>query len=45
MLTLSDTAQILQNFQSVLAQAIEDSQPSLPVRRVMNTAREFHLTA
>jgi hypothetical protein len=45
MLTLSDTAQILQNFQSVLAQAIEDSQPSLPVQRVMNTAREFHLTA
>jgi predicted nucleic acid-binding protein len=36
---------ILQNFQSVLAQAIEDSQPSLPVQRVMNTAREFHLTA
>jgi len=29
-LTPSDTAQILQNFQSVLAQAIEDSQPSPP---------------
>jgi len=29
-LTPSDTAQILQTFQSVLAQAIENSQPSPP---------------
>jgi predicted nucleic acid-binding protein len=44
-LTRSDTVQILQNFEIVLAQAIEDSQPSLPMRRVIATAREFQLTA
>jgi len=44
-LTRSDTVQILQNFEIVLAQAIEDSQPSLPMRRVIATARECQLTA
>ena len=44
-LTPSDTAQTLQNFQIVLAQAIEESQHSLPVHRVIATAREFQLTA
>lgn len=44
-LTASDAAQILQNFQIVLAQAIEDSQQPLPLQRVIATAREFQLTA
>lgn len=44
-LTPSDTAQTLQNFQIVLAQAIEESQHSLPAHRVIATAREFQLTA
>jgi predicted nucleic acid-binding protein len=44
-LTRADTVQILQNFEIVLAQAIEDSQPALPMRRVIATAREFQLTA
>lgn len=44
-LTPSDSAQILQNFQIVLAQAIEESQQSLPLPRVISTAREFQLTA
>ena len=44
-LTSSDTAQVLQSFEIVLAQSIDDSQQTLPVRRVINTAREFRLTA
>jgi predicted nucleic acid-binding protein len=44
-LTSSDTAQALQTFQIVLAQAIEDSQQSLPLPRVIATARQFQLTA
>jgi predicted nucleic acid-binding protein len=44
-LTPSDTAQILQNFQIVLAQAIEENQQSLTLPRVIATAREFQLTA
>ena len=44
-LTASDIAQVLQNFQVVLAQAIEDSQHSVPLQRVIGTAREFQLTA
>jgi predicted nucleic acid-binding protein len=44
-LTPSDTSQILQNFQIVLAQAIEDSQHPVPLQRVIATAREFQLTA
>lgn len=43
--TPSDSAQILQNFQIVLAEAIEESQQSLPLPRVISTAREFQLTA
>lgn len=43
--TSSDTAEILQNFQIVLAHAIEDSQHFLPIRRVIATARQFQLTA
>lgn len=44
-LTPSDTAQTLQNFQIVLAEAIEESQHSLSAHRVIATAREFQLTA
>jgi predicted nucleic acid-binding protein len=48
-LTPSDTAQILQNFQSVLARPLKIANRPLPVQRVIininNTAREFHLTA
>jgi predicted nucleic acid-binding protein len=43
-LTPSDTAQTLQNFQIVLAEAIEESQHSLSAHRVIATAREFQLT-
>ena len=43
--TPSDSALILQNFQIVLAEAIEESQQSLPLPRVISTAREFQLTA
>jgi predicted nucleic acid-binding protein len=44
-LTASDTAQILQNFQIVLTQAIEDSQQSFSLQRLIATARQFQLTA
>jgi predicted nucleic acid-binding protein len=44
-LTASDTAQILQNFQIVLTQAIEDSQQSFSLERLIATARQFRLTA
>ena len=44
-LTSSETAQALRIFQIVLAQAIEDSQQSLPLPRVIATARQFQLTA
>jgi predicted nucleic acid-binding protein len=41
----SDTAEILQSFDLVLAQCIENSEGSIPMRRVIATAREFRLTA
>lgn len=44
-LTPSDTAQTLQDFQIVLARAIEESQHSPPTHRIIATAREFQLTA
>lgn len=44
-LNASDTAEILKHFEVVLAQAIEDSQQSFPMRRIIATAREFMLTA
>ena len=44
-LTPSDTAQTFENFQIGLAPDIEESQHSLPVHRVIATAREFQLTA
>jgi predicted nucleic acid-binding protein len=44
-LTSNETAQALQTFQILLAQAIEDSAQSLPLARVIATARQFQLTA
>jgi predicted nucleic acid-binding protein len=44
-LTPTDTAEILQSFELVLAQCIENSEGSIPMRRVIATAREFRLTA
>jgi predicted nucleic acid-binding protein len=44
-LAASDTAQIMKSFEIVLAQAIEESQLSLSMSRVVATARDFHLTA
>lgn len=44
-LTPSDTAEALQTFQVVFAQAVEESQQVSPLPRVIATAREFRLTA
>jgi len=44
-LTPSDTAQILQNFEIVLAQSIEIRHEPVSMRRIIATAREFQLTA
>jgi predicted nucleic acid-binding protein len=44
-LKVSDTAEILQSFELVLAQCIENSEGSISMRRVIATAREFRLTA
>jgi len=41
----SDTAEILQNFELVLAERIENSEGSISMRRVIVTARELRLTA
>jgi len=41
----SDTAEILQSFELVLAQCIENSEGPNPMRRVIATARELRLTA
>jgi len=45
LLTPSDIAHALQNFEIVLAQSVEDSSLSIPMRRVIDTARQFRLTA
>lgn len=44
-LTPSDTAEALQTFHIVFAQAVEESQQVPPLPRVIATAREFRLTA
>jgi predicted nucleic acid-binding protein len=44
-LTPSDTVEALQNLDIVIAQAIENSQDSVSMRRAVRTAREFRLTA
>lgn len=44
-LTPSDMAEVLQSFELVLAQCVENSEASIPMRRVIATAREFRLTA
>jgi predicted nucleic acid-binding protein len=44
-LTPSDTVEALQNLDIVIAQAIENSQDSVSMRRAVHTAREFRLTA
>src|SRR6202163_686359 len=44
-LTPSDTAEALQPFDIVFAQAVEESQQVPPLPRVIATAREFRLTA
>jgi predicted nucleic acid-binding protein len=44
-LTPSDTAEALQTFNIVFAQAVEESQQVPPLPRVIATAREFRLTA
>ncbi len=41
----SDTVEILQSFELVLAQCIENSEGSISMRRVIATARELRLTA
>lgn len=43
--TLSDTAEALRNLDTVIAQAIESSQDNVSMRRSVQTAREFRLTA
>jgi predicted nucleic acid-binding protein len=44
-LTSSDITEALQNLDVVIAQAIENSQDSFSMRRLLHTAREFRLTA
>jgi predicted nucleic acid-binding protein len=41
----ADTAEILQSFELVLAQCIENSEGSISMRHVIATARELRLTA
>lgn len=43
--TPSDTVEALRNLDIVIAQAIENSQDEVSMRRAMQTAREFRLTA
>jgi predicted nucleic acid-binding protein len=43
--TISDTAEALRNLETVIAQAIETSQDNVSMRRAVQTAREFRLTA
>jgi predicted nucleic acid-binding protein len=44
-LTSSDTMEALRNLDIVIAQAIENSQDAISMRRALHTAREFRLTA
>jgi predicted nucleic acid-binding protein len=44
-LTPSDTVEALQNLDAVVAEAIENSQDTVSMRRALHTAREFQLTA
>jgi predicted nucleic acid-binding protein len=43
--TPSDTAESLRNLEAVIAQAVEISQDNVSMRRALQTAREFRLTA
>jgi predicted nucleic acid-binding protein len=43
--TLSDTAESLKNLDAVISQAVEISQDNVSMRRALQTAREFRLTA
>jgi predicted nucleic acid-binding protein len=43
--TPSDTVEALRNLDVVIAQAIENSQDDVSMRRALQTAREFRLTA
>ena len=45
LLTLSDTTEALQNLDIVMAQAIESSRDTVPMRGILHAAREFRLTA
>ena len=45
LLSASDIALALQSFETVLVQSVEDSSSSVPMRRVIDTARQFRLTA
>lgn len=45
LLSSSDTVEALQNLEAVIAQAVENSQDSVSMRRALHTAREFRLTA
>jgi predicted nucleic acid-binding protein len=45
MYTPSDTVEALRNLEIVIAQAIENSQDLVSMRRAQHTAREFRLTA
>jgi predicted nucleic acid-binding protein len=43
--TPSDTVEALRNLDIVIAQAVENSQDNVSMRRALQTAREFRLTA
>jgi predicted nucleic acid-binding protein len=45
LLTPSDTTEALQNLDIVIAQAIDNNQDTVSIRRVLQVAREFRLTA
>lgn len=45
LLTTSDTADALQDIDLLLAHAIESSRDTVPMRSILQTAREFKLTA
>jgi predicted nucleic acid-binding protein len=45
LLTASDSSEALQNLEVVIAQAIENRQEPVPMRRALHTAREYRLTA
>jgi len=45
LLTAAEIAHALQNFETVLTQSVENSSVFVPMRRVIDTAKQFRLTA